>query len=487
MGNSGEVGEDGLNVLESVSDPVIGYTRDRICNYVSKEAERLLTDDNENLEGKDVERILENGLDDDSLEEVKKSMGTGGKTTVAWNSGEKEPPYELKVYSDEDGGALFFEPTREERVMEQKSESLVDMLGDPVFVHDVEGDILWVNGAAVSTFGYTREELMDMSIWDLLASVSSEEVEEKLEDVMDIGRLLYETTYETREEGRIPVEVNSRKAEYLGEPLVVNVVREVSRIRKTEDQLKVLDTVLRHNLQNKLNVVLGYTKGLSRSASEENLGHLREIEETTENLLKTTEKERELVKVISDQYLPLQIDLPEILDHVVESYREEYPDADIEIEYDFDDGCKALAIPEIDRVFEELVENAVKHNSNENPQVKVVLEKNDDTIDVYVIDNGDGIPEIDLKVLREDNMDPLFHGSGLGLWLVSLIVKKSGGLVKFEEDYSDGSKVHVELKKYEGEEETEYGEEYDDKYDEEYDKGYDEEYNSEYDEEVEPA
>jgi len=40
---------------------------------------------------------------------------------------------------------------------------------------------------------------------------------------------------------------------------------------------------------------------------------------------------------------------------------------------------------------------------------------------------------------------PLYHGSGLGLWLINWIVKRSGGTLEFSENQPRGNVVTIEL------------------------------------------
>jgi len=50
------------------------------------------------------------------------------------------------------------------------------------------------------------------------------------------------------------------------------------------------------------------------------------------------------------------------------------------------------------------------------------------------------------QVLTGDHeVEPLFHGRGMGLWLVNLIVQYSDGTLAFEENDPQGSVVTIRL------------------------------------------
>ena len=93
------------------------------------------------------------------------------------------------------------------------------------------------------------------------------------------------------------------------------------------------------------------------------------------------------------------------------------------------------------------MENALVHNDKKSPEVSLVVESHDKMVRIEIVDNGPGIPEREVNVLtREYEIEPLYHGSGLGLWLVNWIVKLSDGTLAFEENESRGSRITIELK-----------------------------------------
>ncbi|MDY7081802.1 MAG: ATP-binding protein, partial [Halobacteria archaeon] len=98
------------------------------------------------------------------------------------------------------------------------------------------------------------------------------------------------------------------------------------------------------------------------------------------------------------------------------------------------------ASPSIEDAVEELIENAIVHNDSDEARVKVsVLNDGTDTR-IRVEDNASPINDDEINVLTgEHNIDPLHHGSGLGLWLVNWAVRNSNGELYF--DQKDGGNV----------------------------------------------
>lgn len=53
------------------------------------------------------------------------------------------------------------------RESEEKFRSLVDQAAEMLFLHDLEGEILEVNEAAIRNTGYSREKLENLCIFDI--------------------------------------------------------------------------------------------------------------------------------------------------------------------------------------------------------------------------------------------------------------------------------------------------------------------------------
>jgi len=100
-------------------------------------------------------------------------------------------------------------------------------------------------------------------------------------------------------------------------------------------------------------------------------------------------------------------------------------------------------------VFINILENAIKY-SCDNTKVLISVKRQVSYIAVYIKDNGRGIPKEDLNKIfgrfyRCENVKDK-QGSGLGLYLVQLILLKEGGNVTVQSDVGKGSIFTVFLK-----------------------------------------
>lgn len=99
---------------------------------------------------------------------------------------------------------------------------------------------------------------------------------------------------------------------------------------------------------------------------------------------------------------------------------------------------------EITRVFQNLVENAIKYRrDNVAPVVKVKAGKRDGLWEISVTDNGIGIdPKFASKIFqlfqRLHGEDSTYTGAGIGLAVCQRIIHYHGGQIWLDPDYTDG-------------------------------------------------
>ncbi|ALG81868.1 sensor histidine kinase [Halanaeroarchaeum sulfurireducens] len=211
-------------------------------------------------------------------------------------------------------------------------------------------------------------------------------------------------------------------------------------------QMQVIDRVLRHNFNNEMNVIKGHAETIRETCEGDTAESAATIVEESEQLLTTVNKEREITKLLGEQQSPEPIELGEIIDRVVADFRERYPMAQISVEGPTDRRIRAIG--SIEQALTELLTNAVIHSDRVEPSIAVTIQTRDDTVAIRIADDGPGIPAMERKILTEEaEIEPLYHGSGLGLWLVKLIVQNSNGSLTFEENEPRGSIVTMKLPK----------------------------------------
>lgn len=242
-----------------------------------------------------------------------------------------------------------------------------------------------------------------------------------------------------------PLEIGTRQ---VGRALVFGDVTQVERQRQEleqlEQQLRAIDNVLRHNIRNSLNVIRGRADILQETTTGRSADNAVSILERTDELLTTSEKSREIINALTKISEPQKVNISAVLKRGIEVVRDEYPDA--RIKCSIPDDVFVTVYPMIEDAIEEAVRNAVIHNDRSTPTVEIDLTESDGEVVITVVDDGPGISEAERAILQDGAaVDQLFHGSGLGHWLIHWIVMRSGGSVTVEDVTPQGSKIEIEI------------------------------------------
>lgn len=218
--------------------------------------------------------------------------------------------------------------------------------------------------------------------------------------------------------------------------------RDVTERRRTEQLVRLLNRVLRHNLRNKMTALNGWADMLrhGEAATPRDVG--ARIDQVTDEILGLTEHARELERYASDERDPRRLDPAEILSRVVATHRDASPAAAIDVAVRTDRGI--CAGPELERALSELLENAIKHNPADEPTVTVTVRDDGEWIEVTVVDDGPGIEAMESAVISAGDETPLRHGSGLGLWLINWIVSRYGGSFRID-PHESGTTATIRL------------------------------------------
>jgi PAS domain S-box-containing protein len=227
------------------------------------------------------------------------------------------------------------------------------------------------------------------------------------------------------------------------------VLREITQLREHEQELdllkQVLSRVFRHNMRNRLNVIEGHTQALAEQADGSHGDkHATTIFKNVDQLLAHSEKAVDMQKIIDAAATDTTVALGAVARRQVTSFQKSHPE--IEIIVDCSDGIGVRCHPDIDKAVQELLENAIHHydGPTEECTLRVTVSRRDQLGFVCIEDNGSGIAPHEVDALNAGRETDLQHGSGVGLWVVRLLVEKSGGTLTIDDQTELGG-TRVEL------------------------------------------
>lgn len=333
-----------------------------------------------------------------------------------------------------------------ERELEQ-FETIVQTTADPIWVLDTEGRFLRVNNAMVELSGYSRDELIGQHVSMVVAEESVERAEALIRELLrsDREQGTFEGSFRTvdgiRRQYVNTISLLRTDDEFVGTVLAGH---DVTDLREQQRRISVLDRVLRHNLRNRMGVIMGYATDLAAHADPEVARLGSTIEESAAGLLQLGESARKFETVVSGgSEQTATVDIVEQVETVVEEARFDHPSVDLVVEAP--ESATARAHQGFEIAMEEVLENAIAHSDREAPTVRVEVTAGPDDVEVRVIDDGPGIDEIDRRALMRGSETPLEHSQGLGLWLVRWTVESVGGAIHIGDNDPRGSVVTLTL------------------------------------------
>lgn len=197
--------------------------------------------------------------------------------------------------------------------------------------------------------------------------------------------------------------------------LISNYNRMLEKIKSSEEDLRFLFRIMRHDLANIITAAFGYLELAEESEMVRKAR--RQLERCTEilNIIRSLETEKREIYRLSDVLKPIS----------------EFHGVEIEMEGD----AEILADEGINIVFDNLIRNAVKHGKATKIFAKV---ESNHEVRIHFWDNGSGFPENAEKWIFNPE-----KSHRLGLLIVKGFIEKYGGSIEF----LGGSKFLIRLPK----------------------------------------
>ena len=318
----------------------------------------------------------------------------------------------------------------------------VENVGSAVVITDRNGDIIYVNPAFEAQTGYGRREVVTENPSVLGSDKQPEAFYEELWETILNGETWAAELVNQRKSGELyyveqeisPIENSVGDITHF-----VAIENDITDRQLREEQLSVLNRILRHNLRNGINVIEGNATLLAETINENSddaRQFVESIEERAASLAALSEK-ASTVRSLFEQEPPSDARYPvaDLFATITETVTEADPNISITTEL-----TRPLAVRADNRLrvaLEELVATTLSYNETAEPSITVTAAPADDDrgeewVEITVTDNAIGIPEHEWESIERGEETQLQHGSGLGLWVVHWTVSLLGGEVRIE-------------------------------------------------------
>ncbi len=225
------------------------------------------------------------------------------------------------------------------------------------------------------------------------------------------------------------------------------LVEERRKLTRERERMSFLNHLLRHNVLNEMNIVLGRADSLCGQVSGEGRDQLAAINRCSENVVDLIRKVSTLTHVASE-HRDIRFEavaLAEVIDRQVENLRLAFDD--VVVETDVPPDVTVSADDLLSEVFENVLFNAVQHNEGvAHVAVEAARSPDGETVTVSVTDDGPGIPPGDREDLfRVTEADVGGDGHGIGLVITRVLVTRYGGDVRVRDNDPTGTVFEIDL------------------------------------------
>jgi len=290
-----------------------------------------------------------------------------------------------------------------------------------------------VNDIACDILGYSREELLQKTLYDIVAA-DSEEIKKRIDDVIKYGAWVHNSKHIQKGGDSIPLEVSARSFLYEGRQTIISVGRDIRARQQLEQEILNISERERQRIGRDMHDDLGQMlTGIGMIA--QNLAKRLEANklpaaESVQQIAAMVKEADKHARSLSHGLVPINLEsngLDTALRELTRNTSKMY-DMDIHFRGDQDqDVIDSPSAVHLYRIAQEAINNAVKHG---NPTaIDVALSTYEDYITLRIKDNGKGFSESQTK------------GDGMGIRIMHFRANIIGGNLEINTEKSAGTEI----------------------------------------------
>ena len=356
----------------------------------------------------------------------------------------------------------------EKRVYKEKElEDYVEISTDLIATLDCNGKFIKVNDQWTNILGWSAEEMLGMSFYDLVDQDSINRhhfYKNNLgnnDDLVDFTDryLAKDNTYKYL---ILKSKYVQSKKEYIitGKDItqdvdVKNKLEEMKKAIEFESKKNDFFTNISHELKTPINIILGSNQLMELNYKNHNItdeklkNSINLTKQNSYRLLKLVGNFLDISKMGAGFYEiePINTNIVSVVENIGQSVEPYMAAKKIQFIFDTETEEEIVACDpdKIERIVLNLLSNAIKY-TNENGKIFVNVASKESVVEISVEDTGTGIPKDKVEKVfnRFEQVDPSLvkkrEGCGIGLSLTKHLVEMHGGEIWVESQEGKGSK-----------------------------------------------
>lgn len=244
--------------------------------------------------------------------------------------------------------------------------------------------------------------------------------------------------------------------------MAYTIEQNIDKIKSVENLRRDLVANVSHDLRTPLSIMQGYLetlilkkKNLSDIEQQQYLERILEgskkLNGMVEQLFELSQLESNHIELHKEPFL-----LQELAQDLLQRYKIISQQKNINLELELD-GSLPLVYADIslvERVLQNLIDNALKHSPN-NSDIIINLSQKNESVKIAIKDSGPGIPEKDQLLIFErykksTSNDSQVAGTGLGLAIVKKILEIHNSAIRVTSKPNEGATFHFNLPIFNG-------------------------------------
>lgn len=344
----------------------------------------------------------------------------------------------------------------------EKFKLAFENVSEQIVITDSRGIVVDANVAVENITGFGVEEVIGKALGSLWGGQMDDEFYKKLWETIKVNKKTFMGEFKNKRKNGEFYTAEAMISPILGKEgdikFFVSVERDITKAKEIDRMKTEFISLASHQLRTPLTAMKWFGEllinGDAGVLTEKQQEYMKNIYKSNERMIALVNSLLNVSRIESGRLIiePKPTDLEKLINQQVIDLK---PKTDLkkqQVIVTIKDKLPLINIDPklIEQVYLNLLTNAIKYTSD-GGEIKIIVFKKGNKIETQIIDNGYGIPKkeqerVFQKFFRADNITKIeTDGTGLGLYLVKLIIDSSGGKVWFESEENKGTTFSFDL------------------------------------------